>query len=203
MAFGWRRAWAWTHGWLPAGLKRKHRSFGSRVESLEGLAGHGVGEGQIGRLMHDHLQLLARRQQGSARRCMGLGRERDPVETPTGGIHPAGLQMQGQACAFESTAQAIEVVVPRFATGDHHEGGSGGGGLPAALHQLRQRYGGMSVERPGVFGIAPVAAHPAPPQADEEGAAAAVHPLPLQGMEGFHHRQALGGRCRLHWWEGS
>jgi hypothetical protein len=39
---------------------------------------------------------------------------------------------------------------------------------------------------PGVFGVAPAAAHPAAAQANEEGTAAGMEPFPLQGMEGFY-----------------
>jgi hypothetical protein len=40
-----------------------------------------------------------------------------------------------------------------------------------------------------VLGVAPGAAHRAARQADEEGAAAGVHPLSLEGVEGLDHRQ--------------
>ena len=48
---------------------------------------------------------------------------------------------------------------------------------------------------PGMLGVAPAAAHAAARQADEEGAAAGVDAFPLEGVEGFHHRQGLVGRC--------
>jgi hypothetical protein len=39
---------------------------------------------------------------------------------------------------------------------------------------------------PGVFGVAPAAAHPAAAQANEKGTAARMESFPLQGMEGFY-----------------
>ena len=55
-------------------------------------------------------------------------------------------------------------------------------------------YGRVGRLRPGVFGVAPAAAHRASAQADKEGAAAGMQTFPLQGMEGFHHRQVAHAR---------
>ena len=151
--------------------------------------------------MHHHLELVARRQQLGAGRLVRLRGEGDPGEAAAEGIDAACFQMERQpgwplgvgGGGLDLIAEGTEIVVQRLAAGDHREGGARLGRLPRLLGQVHQTAGRMGGGGPGVFGVAPWAAHGAARQPDEEGAAAGVQAFPLQGVERFHHRQGRRG----------
>ena len=144
---------------------------------------------------------MARRQQLGAGRLVRLRGEGDPGEAAAEGIDAACFQMERQprrplgagGGGLDPIAEGAEIVVQRLPAGDHREGGARFGRLPRLFGQLRQEAGRMGGGGPGVFGVAPGAAHGAARQPDEEGAAAGVQAFPLQGVEGFHHRQGRRG----------
>ena len=90
---------------------------------------------------------------------------------------------------MQNLGEAVQVVLERFPTGDHREGCAGVAGVIGLIGQRVDRLGRMGLLGPGVLGVTPGAAHIAPPQSDEKGAPAAVVALPLEGVEGLHHRE--------------
>ena len=187
---------------LPAGLQQQVET-GAISAQPGGGRGHGHSKGQIILVVHHHFQLVAPAKQLLGGGAVRLRREGDPVEAAAEGVDAAGFQMEGETFGIrnglmhrvrrralpEDCTQVIEGMLQRFATGDHHERGSGGTGL---LGQGLHPETAMRLSGPGVFGVAPGTAHRAARQADEEGAAAYMNALALKGMEGFHHRQGAG-----------
>ena len=164
--------------------------------------------------MHDHLEFIAGSQQLLGGRAVGLGREGDPAKVAAQRVDTTGFQVQRQRVALgishlglENGAEGIEVVVQGFTARDHHKGSPVVGGVLGGSGDRLQRQARVRVLGPGVFGVAPAAAHLAAGQAKEKGAAARMQPFPLEGMEGFHHRQGQGRRWRFRgrggvrrWW---
>ena len=123
---------------------------------------------------------------------MSFGRQGDPVRRSAEGIDTAGFDVHRELAGLtDGLGQGIEVVVQRFAAGDHHKSGTGLLCLRSLGGQVFDPLQGMGISRPGVLGVAPAAAHCAARQSDEEGTAAGMEPFPLEGMEGFHNRQLL------------
>ena len=100
---------------LPTGLQQKHCSW-------VGFPGHLLGERQIVRVVHDHLQLVAALQQLCSGRSVRFGRECDPVERAAEWIDAACLQMGFGSMLRQQFGQPGEVVVQGFTSGDHREG---------------------------------------------------------------------------------
>ena len=168
--------------------------------------GHGFCKGQIAGGVNDHLELITGRQQLWAGRAMGLGGEGDPGKLAAQAIDATGFQVQRQGLTLaiehlgrEGGAEAVEVVVQGFATGDHHKGGPGLGCAEGGRGDRGQGLVWVRLLGPGVFGVAPAAAHPAAAQANEKSAAARVKPFPLQGMEGFYDWEGTRRWRGWHW----
>ena len=140
---------------------------------------------------------------------MGFGGEGDPGKLAAQAIDATGFQVQRQGLTLaiehlgrEGGAEAVEVVVQGFATGDHHKGCPGLGGAVGGRGDRGQGLAWVRLLGPGVFGVAPAAANPAAAQANEKGTAARMQPLSLERMEGFHDRQDVPHRRGCRRWVG-
>ena len=131
------------------------------------------------------------------RRPVPLGREGDPVEAAAEGINATGFQVDGQASGLvragggsaQLVAECFELVLERLPPGDHHEAGACRRRTAGRGGEVEQAVAGVARLGPGVFGVAPGAAHRAARQADEEGAAAGMEAFALQRVEGLDDRQ--------------
>ena len=105
--------------------------------------------------------------------------------------------MNGQgAVPADGRAERVEVVVQRFAAGDHHEGRARCGRLCAGQGQVLKALLRVHLGGPGVLGVAPAATDRAAPETNEKGAAPGMESLPLQGVEGLHNRKSGCIHCR-------
>ena len=98
---------------------------------------HGIGEVDIGRLMHHDLELMAAFEQLLSWRLMPLRGECDPVEAAAEWFHTTGFHMQRQSAMFiQCAGEGLQVVMKGLTSGDHDEGRTTDPGFPCCFGQL-------------------------------------------------------------------